>query len=101
MMKARGAGVFLLLEGEEERGYICGWRAVCWGGEKGVGKGLGGGSTRHACRHRQYHRPPAGRTGISPGWPLAVISLHCPASPQVRGGGICHQALRGENTNLS
>lgn len=29
MMKARGAGVFCLLEGEEERGYICGWRAVC------------------------------------------------------------------------
>lgn len=43
MMKARGAGVFLLLEGEEERGYICGWRAVCWvgGGQRGKHAGIG------------------------------------------------------------
>lgn len=54
------------------------------GGVRRVG---GGGSVRQACRRRQCHRPPAGRTGISPGWPLAVISLHRPASPQVLGSG--------------
>lgn len=53
------------------------------GGSEKVGEG----STRQACRRRQCHRPPVGRTGISPGWPLAVISLHCSASPQVQESG--------------
>lgn len=75
--KGQGLDRVLWLEEEEEKGYVCGWKAGCRVGRGGRRVNQAGTEVQSAPLATNC------TTGaLSAGWPLALISIYCSGSPQ-------------------